>query len=114
MLRRLLIWAATLKGQAMQNDTYRSVLHVEVPGDVFITVVVEQTDEEVRIDHQVPEGIPPAVTAILLAQVLSSILPPGLAGFHAWKAYSAVRTDFEAVNGQMANVPAISEDELPF
>jgi len=98
----------------MDNDNFRSVLHVEVPGDVFITVVVEQSEEEVRIDHQVPEGIPPAVTAILLAQVLSSVLPAGLASFHAWKCYNAVRSDFEAVNRQMANVPAISEDELPF
>lgn len=98
----------------MDGNEFRSVLHLEVPGDVFITVVVEQTDEEVRIDHQVPEGIPPAVTAILLAQVLSSILPAGHAGFHAWRAYSAVRTDFEAINDQMANVPAVSEDELPF
>lgn len=98
----------------MSNDTYRSVLHVEVPGDVFLTVVVEQTDEEVRIDHQVPEGVPPAVTAILLSQVLSAILPGGIAGFHAWKCYSAVRSDFEDINRKMANVPAVSEDELPF
>lgn len=98
----------------MLDDTYRSVLHVEIPGNVFVTVVVEQTDEEVNVDHQVPEGIPPAATALLLSQVLSAILPAGLAGFHAWKTYSAVRTDFEAINGQMANVPAISEDELPF
>jgi hypothetical protein len=98
----------------MLEGSFRSVVHLEVPGDVFITVVVEQSDEEVRIDHQVPQGIPPAVTAILLAQVLSSILPAGLAGFHAWRAYSAVRADFQAINDQMANVPAVSEDELPF
>lgn len=98
----------------MLNESFRSVLHVEVPGDVFINVVVEQAEEEIRIDHQVPEGIPPAVTAILLAQVLSAILPAGHAGFHAWRAYSAIRADFESINHQMANVPAISEDELPF
>lgn len=98
----------------MLEESFRSVVHLEVPGDIFITVVVEQTDEEVRIDHQVPEGIPPAVTALLLAQVLSSILPAGLAGFHAWRAYSAIRSEFQDVNHQMANVPAVSEDELPF
>lgn len=98
----------------MLNAPFRSVLHVELPGDVFIAVVVEQTDEEVRTDHQVPDGIPPAVTPLLLAQVLSALLPPGLAGFHAWKCYSALRSDFQAINHQMANVPAISEDELPF
>lgn len=98
----------------MSNNVFRSVLHVEAPGNVFINVVVEEANEEVRIDHQVPEGIPPAVTAVLLSQVLSSILPAGLAGFHAWKCYSAVRADFTAINDQMANVPAVSEDELPF
>jgi hypothetical protein len=98
----------------MDGNEFRSVLHLEVPGDVFITVVVQQADEEVRIDHQIPVGVPPAATAILLAQVLSSILPAGQAGFHAWRAYSAIRADFEAINDQMANVPAVSEDELPF
>lgn len=98
----------------MIEGSFRSVVHVELPGDVFVTFVVEQTDEEVRIDHQVPEGIPPAASALLLAQVLSAILPAGHTGFHAWKTYSVLRQEFEYVNRQMANVPAISEDELPF
>lgn len=98
----------------MNTNTFRSVVHVELPGDVFLTIVVEQTDEEVRTDYQVPEGVPPAAGALQLAQVLSAILPPGLADFHAWRCLSAIRSDFQAVNDQMANVPAMSEDELPF
>lgn len=92
----------------------RVVVSVALPGDVFINCVVRETDTEVFVDHQVPEGIPPAVTALALSQLLSAILPAGLAGFHAWKCYSAVRSEFQAINDQMANVPAISEDELPF
>lgn len=98
----------------MSNDGFRTVLHLELPGNVFVTAVAQETSEEITVDYQVPDGIPPAAGALAIAQFLSAILPPGLAGFHAWKAYSAIRFDFEAINDQMANVPAISEDELPF
>ena len=98
----------------MNGNGLRSVLHLEVPGNVFINVVVQDQDTEIVVDHQVPEGIPPATTALVLSQVLSAILPAGQAGFHAWRTYSAIRADFEAINDQMANVPTLSEDELPF
>lgn len=98
----------------MSNVQFRTVIGVELPGNVFVNCVVEESDEEVTVDHQVPEGVPPAATALALSQLLCAILPAGLAGFHAWKTYSALRANFEQINHQMANVPAISEDELPF
>jgi len=98
----------------MDGYGFRSVCHVELPGNVFVTLVVSETESEISVDHQVPEGIPPAASALLLAQLLSAILPAGHAGFHAWRAYSAIRSEFQEINHQMANVPAISEDELPF
>lgn len=98
----------------MSDNTFRSVVIVEMPGDVFVNYVVQQDDEEININTQVPEGIPVATAALLLSQILSSILPPGLASFHAWKLYSVLRQDFQHINGQMANVPTVSEDELPF
>ena len=98
----------------MNNDGFRTVPHLELPGNVFVNVVAQETDEEITVDHQVPEGIPPAASALAIAQFLSAILPAGQAGFHAWRCYSAIRAEFEQVNHQMANVPAISEDELPF
>ena len=98
----------------MEEHGFTSVLTLHLPGKVFINIVVQETEEELEIDHQVPAGIPPGATALALSQILSAILPEGLAGFHAWKAYSAIRADFEAINHKMANVPAISEDELPF
>jgi hypothetical protein len=98
----------------MSDNSFRCVVIVELPGDVFVNYLVQQDDEEVFINTQVPEGVPVGAPALLLAQILSSVLPAGLASFHAWKAYSVLRSDFQAINDQMANVPAISEDELPF
>ena len=98
----------------MDNETFQSVCTVVLPGGSVTVYVVQQTDEQTEISCAVEAGLPPAAALLLLAQLLSSCLPEGLAAFHAWKSYSALRHNFEDINHKMANVPTISEDELPF
>lgn len=98
----------------MNNETFSSVCSVVLPGNHVTIYVVEETSGETSISQAVEAGVPPAAALLLLAQLLSSCLPAGLAAFHAWKSYTALRANFEEINHQMANVPAISEDELPF
>lgn len=98
----------------MNDETIYSVVSVVLPGNHVTTYMVEDKDGETSISQAIESGIPPAAALLLLAQLLSSCLPAGLAGFHAWKAYSALRANFQDINHQMANVPAMSEDELPF
>lgn len=98
----------------MDNETFESVVTVVIPGGHVTVYVVSDRSDETQISCALEAGIQPASALLLLAQILSSVLPEGLAGFHAWKAYSALRANFEDINYKMANVPAISEDELPF
>ena len=98
----------------MSNETFESVCTVVLPGGHVAVYVVQQTDEQTEISAAIEGGLPPAAPILLLAQLLSSVLPEGLAGFHAWKAYSALRANFEEINHKMANVPTLGEDELPF
>lgn len=98
----------------MNNEVFESVVTVVLPGGHVAVYVVQQSEEQTEVSCAVQGDTPPAAPALLLSQLLSEILPTGLAGFHAWKSYSALRVDFTEVNSQMANVPAISEDELPF
>lgn len=98
----------------MSDETFESVCTVVVPGGHVTVYVVSDGQDETQISCAIEAGIPPAASLLLLAQILSSVLPEGLAGFHAWKAYSALRANFEDINYKMANVPAIDEDELPF
>lgn len=98
----------------MNEQVYESVVIVVLPGNNVVTYVVQQSESGTQIDMHADALIPPAAAPLLLLQLCSAVAPAGLAGFHIWKALNAFTTEFTAINAQMANVPAMSEDELPF
>lgn len=98
----------------MNEEVFSSVVSVVLPGFNIVTYVVHQSEGGTEIHAHQDEGIPPAASLLLLLQLCSAIVSPGLVGFHVWKAVNALKAEFESVNDQMANVPAMSEDELPF
>lgn len=108
------ICPTTLRGAVMHEQAYKSVVVVVLPGDNIVTYVVHQSETGTQIEAHADESIPPAAAPLLLLQLCSAVLPAGHVGFHVWKALNALTHQFSAVNDQMANVPAVSEDELPF
>lgn len=108
------ICPTTLKGVVMNGEAIESVVVVVLPGNNIVTYVVQQSEQGTQIEAHQDDGIPMAAAPLLLLQLASAVLPAGLAGFHIWKALSALTAEFDAINAQMANVPAMSEDELPF
>lgn len=98
----------------MNENVFTSTVVVVLPGDHIVTYVVRQDEGATHIDAHHDADIPHAAAPLLLLQLCSAIIPAGLAGFHVWKGLNALKADFEAISDQMANVPAIGEDELPF
>lgn len=98
----------------MNEHRFESVVVVVLPGHNIVTYVVRQSEEGTQVDQHADEGIPMGAAPLLLLQLASAVLPAGLVGFHIWKALNALTAEFDAVNAQMANVPTISGDELPF
>jgi hypothetical protein len=104
----------TLKGAVMNENQFESVVVVVLPGNNIVTYVVRQGETGTQVDQHADKGIPMAAAPLLLLQLASAVLPAGLVGFHVWKALNALTAEFHAVEAQMANVPTLSEDELPF
>lgn len=98
----------------MEPNFFKSLVIAVLPGDVTVTAVVRDAIEEQDVALHQPSNIPYSAYPLVLAQVLSAILPNGVAKFHAWKCLNAIQADLEGIHDQMANVPAVSEDELPF
>lgn len=98
----------------MNEQVYESVIVVVLPGNNIVTYVVRQSENGTEIDAHADALIPPAAAPLLLLQLCSAVVPAGLAGFHIWKALNAFTVEFTEINSKMANVPAMSEDELPF
>lgn len=98
----------------MQNDVFISTVVVVLPGTNVVTYVVQQSEVGTEIAVHADAGLPPAAAALLLLQLCGSVVPPGYAAFHIWKAENALKANFTEINDQMANVPANDEDELPF
>lgn len=98
----------------MEEQVYESVVVVVLPGNNIVTYVVRQSQSRTDIDMHADALIPPAAAPLLLLQLCSAVIPAGLAAFHIWKALNALTVEFTEINSKMANVPAMSEDELPF
>lgn len=98
----------------MNEQELTSTVVVVLPGHNVVTYVVQQSEEGTQIHAHADAGIPPAAPLLLLVQLARAIAPASHTGFHLWQAEFALKAEFDAVNDQMANVPAMSEDELPF
>lgn len=98
----------------MSQDTFQSTVVAILPGTHTVTFVVRDQIEEQAVEMHCPSIVPYAMPLLVLAQVLNSCLPNGTAKFHAWKCYKEIQASIEDISTQMANVPAIDEDELPF
>lgn len=98
----------------MSADQFQSTVIVVLPGNVTVTCVVRDSIEEQEVELHIPGNIPFVMPLLVLAQVLNSCLPNGEAKFHAWMCYRQIQGNIEVLSTQMANVPAIDEDELPF
>jgi len=98
----------------MSKDTFQSTVIAVLPGNQTVTFVVHDQIEEQAAEMHCPSTVPFAMPMLVLAQVLNACLPDGLARFHAWKCFREIQGNIEGITVQMANVPAIDEDELPF
>jgi hypothetical protein len=92
------------------------VHHVVVitPSGRSINYVVRETKEEISIEAQGHDSVQLAHGPLVLATLVSAVLPAGPAKLRAFQLMREIEAGFDRISLEMANVPDISGDELPF
>lgn len=92
------------------------VHHVVVvaPTGRTVAYLVRETTETISIEAQIHPSIQHAHGPLVLATLVSAILPNGKAKFRAFQLMREIEAAFDGISMEMANVPTDGGDELPF